>query len=181
MPMAELAVASPSNIKAGRAAAIVLAMLVAIVGIDLLFNAGLLARYYYHPGPVLLSTKLLFRRIPLGYASMLISASFFLWLQSRIGATTIQKGAQLGALWGAVTGTAGGMAMFSFLPLGADFLSGVAVLQVVSYSAAGAIGGAGLGGAKVWKLYTAAATALIVGVGTAMLLQAIGVAPVEHQ
>ncbi len=161
----------PQRLRIGRAVAIVGAMFIASVGIDLLFNAGLLAEFYVNPGPALLPPRQMLARIPFGYASVVLTLGFLLWLLRRTGVDGWRPGLRFGLIFGAILGAAGGLGLFSILPLGAGLLAGVAVCQMVQYGVAGAIGGAGLAGTRAWRLYIAAIAILVGGTVAASILQ----------
>lgn len=155
-----------------RTAGILLAMFLASLGIDFLFNAGILAHFYLHPGPAMLPVRLLMRRIPFGYASILITVAFELWLIYRLAVRGALAGAKFGAIIGFVIGAAGALGLFSVLPLGVDYLVGMAICQIVEYSITGAIGSSGLESGRVFKAITIGFAILIAGVAAGLAMQA---------
>jgi|SRR5579863_432207 len=155
----------------GRMIGILLAMFLPTLGIDFLFNAGILAHFYLHPGPAMLPVHLLMRRIPYGYASILITVGFELWLIYRLDVRGAFAGAKFGAMVGFVMGAAGALGLFSVLPLGIDYLFGMAVCQVVEYAISGAIGGYGLGSGSVLKPFVIGLAVLLVGIVAGLAIQ----------
>lgn len=166
-----------TQLSAGRAMSTVLAMWVAVLGIDGLFHAGLLARFWANPGPALLPTELLFKRIPFAYASFLLTLGLFFWLEHKTGARGAGAGARFGAIFGGVLGAAGGLGMFSAVPLGVDFLAGIAVSQLVQYTIAGAIGGLALARRGAGRIWAIAIGTLVGGLAIAIAIQNLGLIP----
>jgi hypothetical protein len=158
----------------GRAAGILLAMFLAALGIDFFFNAGLLAHFYRNPGPALLSPERLMRRIPFGYASIVLTLALELWLLYRIGIRGVVAGARFGALIGLMLGVAGGLGLFSVFPLGPGYLAGVAATQIVEYTVAGALAGKGIDSERIFKLIAIGFGVLIVGLAAGIAMQAAG-------
>ena len=80
---------------------------VAMIGVDLLFHAGLFAGVFDQARePNLLSDAVLFRRIPAAYATLLVAAAALAWLLDRT-ATTRRSPRLTGAVAGAVIGVLG--------------------------------------------------------------------------
>ena len=148
------------------------AMFLATLGVDFLFHAGLLARYYRHPGPALLPVPQLIRRIPFGYASMLLTLAFELWLICRVGLRGTKAGAGFGAIFGLVLGVAGAIGLFSLVPLGVDYLASVAVCQVIEYAIAGALAGSAMKSGRSLRVAMIGAAILLAGVAGGLAMQA---------
>jgi len=162
---------SPLN---GRSiAGILFAMFLSALGVDFLFNAGLLAHFYVHPGAVLLPPQQLVRRIPFGYASILLTLGFELWLLLRIEIRGTAAGTAFGAVLGAVLGIAGGLGLFSLTPLGPGFLAGVALCQFVEYTVAGALAGTAIESRRVGKVIALGFAILIAGAACSAAIQAL--------
>ncbi|MBZ5618066.1 MAG: hypothetical protein LAQ69_04915 [Acidobacteriia bacterium] len=92
----------------------------AIIGLDLLMNAGLLAPFYHWDQPGLLPPMKMFQYIPLGYASFLFWSIALVWLIVRTRSYSAAAGARFGAKLGALLGGAaflGWLSMFSFPPV----------------------------------------------------------------
>jgi|HubBroStandDraft_2_1064218.scaffolds.fasta_scaffold05028_2 hypothetical protein len=149
----------------------------AALGIDFVFHAGLLAHFYLNAGPSLLSRQLLFRRIPFGYASILLTLAFELWLMRRFGVLGARAGTRFGAVFGGVMGVAGSLGLFSVVPFGASFLVGIAVCQLVEYTLAGALLGSGLESKRVLRVIVIGSVVFIIGVAAGLAMQATGFAP----
>jgi len=93
---------------AHRLALLTLLSWIVMLGFDFFLHAGVLAPLYLQPSPFLLPAQQAFRRIPLGYSSLLVLAIFLLWLLVRLrlqrGRDGAIFGAQVGAfVWGAMT------------------------------------------------------------------------------
>ena len=148
------------------------AMFLAALGVDFLVHAGILARYYVHPGPALLTTQQLVRRIPFGYASMLLTLVFELWLLSRMGVRSSKGGAWFGAVFGTVLGVAGAIGLFSLVPLGPNYLAMVAVSQIMEYTIAGALAGSSLASGRALRVVIIGFVTLVIGVAAGLAMQA---------
>lgn len=77
----------------------------AMLGVDFLVHAGLLAGLYARQSPFLLPPVEAFRRIPLGYAGFLLLAVLLAWILPRFNISTLKGafwfGIKLGAIvWG---------------------------------------------------------------------------------
>lgn len=164
---------SASHLNGLAIAGILLAMLLSALGVDLLFNAGLLAHFYVHPGRALLPPQQLIRRIPFGYASILLTLAFELWILLRMEVHGAGAGARLGAVFGAVLGVAGGLGLFSLVPLGPTFLGGIAVCQFVEYSVAGVIAGGAIQSRRVGRAIVIGLLILVAGAAGSVATQAL--------
>ncbi|HMD95715.1 MAG TPA: hypothetical protein VKM93_00075 [Terriglobia bacterium] len=160
----------------GRLVAIAGAMWIAFLGVDFLFSAGLLSRYYVNPGPVFLPPALMFRRIPFGYGSFLLLTALLLWLERHLGIRGAAAGARFGAAFGLVFAVAGNIGLFSMFPLGGDMLAAWAACEWAEFTVAGGIGGAGLAQAPATRLYAVAGGILIGGFLVAAVMQNAGLA-----
>ncbi len=152
-------------------------MFLATVGVDFLFHGGLLAHYYVHPGPALLPPPQLIRRIPFGYASMLLTLAFEFWLLYRVGVRSAKGGARFGAIFGSALGVAGAIGWFSVVPLGPGYLASVAVCQIIENMVAGALAGMAIESGRVLRIVVISTIILVAGIAAGIAVQATGLAP----
>jgi hypothetical protein len=116
----------------------------AVIGLDFLLNAGVLAPFYDWERPGLLPPSKMFQYIPLGYASFLFWSIVLVWLLARTHSYGAAAGARFGAKLGALLGGAaflGGLSIYAFPPL-MQFCWAVA--QALIFTLAGAVIGASL-------------------------------------
>lgn len=74
----------------------------AMVGLDFLLHAGLLARFYITGNAFLLAPIEAFQRIPLGYAALLLEAILLVWLVPRFSVANWRQAFWFGLLLGAL-------------------------------------------------------------------------------
>jgi hypothetical protein len=109
----------------------------AMVGVDLLFHAGLFAAVFDRARePSLLADEALFRRIPVAYLTLLVGATVLAWLLSRLGATG-GVASIVGSASGLVVGVMGLGALWTAVDItGLLVLAGTIVLVVQGAAAA---------------------------------------------
>jgi hypothetical protein len=149
----------------------------AVIGVDLLLGAGLLARFLVWQHPCLLPPIKAFQYIPLGYAVFLLWTILVLWLSIRVGVSGFRSGALFAAKLGVVVSGAGSLGMASMLTLPPPvllvfFADGFAVFCV-----AGAVVGAGLGASRLRPLALRVGAFFLVCVVVTVALQSLGLAP----
>jgi len=151
----------------------------AIIGLDFLMNAGLLAPFYRWDQPGFLPPVKMFQYIPLGYASFLLWSIALVWLAVRTRSYTAASGAVFGARLGALLGGAaflGWLSIFSFPPV---MLFCWAFDHAVSFTVAGAV----IGGTLTAPRLRPAVRRVFVLVGICLLvtvaMQSFGLAPVK--
>ena len=167
----------PMQIFSKTIAGALIAMFLATLGVDFVFHAGILAHYYVHPGPALLPPQQLIRRIPFGYASLLLTMAFELWLMHRAGVRGAKAGAWFGTIFGLLLGAAGAIGLFSLVPLGPDFLAAITVCQILEFAIAGALAGIAIESGRVLRPVIIGSVILIAGVIAGLAMQATGLAP----
>ncbi|HKJ92803.1 MAG TPA: hypothetical protein VJ957_06525 [Longimicrobiales bacterium] len=149
----------------------------AMLGIDALLHAGILARMYTAPRPFLLPPEQAFRRIPLGYASFLVQAVLLTWLCWRLDIRRAVDGLRFGLLLGGVIWGSLTLGLASIATASTGLLIGWFVGQTVELGVAGAVVGAGLKAERLRRL-SLAVLALVVGcLIITVVLQNIGLAP----
>ncbi len=109
---------------------IVLAWLL-VVGIDLFFNAGLVAWMFdQRREPNLLPDTILFRRIPAAYLALALSVVALAWLVDRIQ-LPVGRAAAVGGIAGLVVGVQGLGALWTAIDItGVFVMVGIAILAI---------------------------------------------------
>jgi len=167
----------PPELPRTRIAACTLLAWVAMIGVDFLVHAGVLARLYVEPQPFLLPPETAFRLIPLGYASLVFFAALLVWLAVRLGARGAAAGARVGLVLGGLLWAALTLGLASIATASYALLAGWLVGQTMQAAVGGAVIGAGLA-AKRMGLVVSSVMALVVGcVVTVVVLQTMGLAP----
>jgi hypothetical protein len=149
----------------------------AMIGVDFLLHAGVLARLYLEPSPFLLTPQRAFALIPVGYLSFLVLAFFLVWLMARLGVEGWRAGGafglQLGALaWGALTL---GLLSISTAPLA--LMIGWFVGQTIEFGIAGMVVGSALAAVPYRRLLLLVLAGLVGAFVITIILQSLGLAP----
>ena len=149
----------------------------AMIGVDFLLHAGLLARLYTEPSPFLLPPSRAFALIPLGYLSFLLLALLILWLARRLGIHAARAGfvfgLQLGAiLWGAFV-----LGLASISTASPSLLAGWLVGQAVELGVGGAVVGSGLGRRPLRSILLRVLALALAAFVVTIALQSAGLAP----
>ena len=116
----------------------------AMIGVDFFLHGGLLAPTYTQESPFLLSAMDSFRRIPLGYLALLVSAGFLVWFFIRAAVEGWRKGLLTGTIIGLLMGLSLVLGLYSISTASLKFLTGWFISQVLEMGIAGAIIGQGL-------------------------------------
>lgn len=110
------------------------------IGVDLFFNAGLFSGLFDQARePSLLPDDVLFRRIPVAYAALLVGVAGLAWLIDRLERDDARGGVMLGAVMGVVVAALGVVNLWTAVDMTLLFLVGAAVVQIVEFGAAGAL------------------------------------------
>jgi hypothetical protein len=159
-----------------RPAASVALSWLAMVGLDFVLHAGLLAPLFDWDSPFLLPAQEAFARIPLGYLALLVLAAALAWALPRCGIERGRAGALLAGGSGAVAWGAFLLGLWSISTADAGLLVGWWAGQTVELTLGGAVIGSILGGMRVSAV--ARRVAAVVGVGAVLtvILQTIGYA-----
>jgi hypothetical protein len=173
--IAEERAGTPRLTSAGYAF-LVLAMWLAMVAVDLVFNAGLFSAIFFRPGPFLLAPRTLFARIPVGYLSFLMLAILLLWLMVRLGVKGSRAGWRCGVVAGALTGGAFLAGLYSVSTAEVSLLFAWFTTGTVQMGAAGGIAGLGLDRARPRWLLVAASGGLIAAILIIATMQTLGLA-----
>jgi hypothetical protein len=149
----------------------------AIIGLDLLMNAGLLARFYNWELPGFLPPMKMFQFIPLGYAAFLLWSITLVWLIRRTGAIGLGAGAAFGAKLGVLLAGAAFLGWMSIFAFPARMLFCWAVDHVLTYTLAGAVVGSGLAAPRLRKLTFAVIALVVACVVISVVMQSLGLVP----
>ncbi len=160
-----------------RLIAIALLAWIAMIGLDFLIHAGLLARLYAEPSPFLLPPSRAFALIPLGYLSFFLLAMLILWLARRLGVHTARAGflfgLQLGAImWGAFT-----LGLASISSAKPPLLAGWFIGQAIELGVGGAVAGSALGDRPLKSVLVRVLALVIAAFVLTVALQTAGLAP----
>lgn len=148
----------------------------AMLGIDLVLHAGLLAPLYDWDSPFLLRPEEAFVRIPVGYLGLLVLAIGLVWLLPRFRVQRGRDGARIAGAFGAVGWGALVLGLWSISTADPGLLAGWWVGQTVELGLGGAVIGSMLGGMRVRAVTWRVAALLVAGAISAVVLQAIGYA-----
>jgi hypothetical protein len=150
---------------------------VAMIGIDLLLHAGLLAPLYDWDSPFLLSPQEAFVRIPAGYLAFGILAGGLVWLIGRIGMRSPWEAARIGAIGGAVAWGALLLGLWSISSADPSLLAAWWVGQTAQLAIGGYVAGLVLAGARLRAVAWGVVAILLIGAVVAVVLQSVGYAP----
>lgn len=148
----------------------------AMIGVDVLLHAGLLAPLYDWDSPFLLRPAEAFARIPAGYLAFLGLAIGLAWLLARLGVRRGRDGARIGGALGALAWGALVLGLWSISTADPALLAGWWAGQTVELAVGGAVLGATLGGARLRVVAWRVGLLLVVGIVAAVVLQTIGYA-----
>lgn len=149
----------------------------AMIGIDLLLHAGLLAPLYDWDSPFLLSPQEAFVRIPAGYVAFGVLAAGLAWLLRQLGPRTPGEAARIGAIGGAVAWGALLLGLWSISSADPALLAAWWIGQTAQLAIGGYVAGLVLAGARLRSITWGVIAILLIGALVAVVLQSIGYAP----
>jgi hypothetical protein len=149
----------------------------AMLGLDFLLHAGLLAGLYLQAGPFLLPPLTAFQLIPIGYLSFFLPAILLAWLMRRLNLTGWRAGAIFGLKVGGLTWGAFVLGLLSISTASISLLVGWFFGQTLEMALAGAVIGSGLAGMRLRRLFGIVIVFLLLSVITVIILQSVGVVP----
>jgi hypothetical protein len=149
----------------------------AMIGVDFFLHGGLLAAVYVQKSPFLLSPMESFRRIPLGYLALLVSAGFLVWIMNRAGAEGWRRGLIAGTCIGAVMGVSLTLGLYSISTASPQLLAAWFAGQVFEMGIAGAVIGQGLAIDTLRNLTRVVILGVILLFVATIVLQSVGLAP----
>jgi hypothetical protein len=155
----------------------VLAAWVLTLAFDLFLHAGVMAHFYVRDIPFLLDPVTAFRRIPAGYLSFLLLTGSLYWLIARSGVRGGGAGFRWGALAGLMIWGALLLGLWSITTAPADLLLGWWVGQGLELGFAGAVLGAGVGGASLRRVWGWVGLMVLALGAVVIALQSMGLAP----
>jgi hypothetical protein len=149
----------------------------AMIGVDLLLHAGLLAPLYRWDSPFLLTPLDAFLRIPAGYLAFGMLALAEAWLIERLDVRTAIQAAILGGAAGAVVWGALVLGLWSISTADPPLLMAWWLGQAAELAIGGYIIGLVMSGARLRSVMWMAVAVLVAGLAVAVVLQSIGYAP----
>lgn len=161
-----------------RSAIHVLVAWLSTVGLDVVIHGGILAPFYATRDPFLLPPEVAFRRIPLGYAGLLLLAILLVWLSVRADVRGVRRGVGFGLALGGLVWGGVALGLASITSARPGLLLGWFLGQTAESGVAGGFVGAGRAGARSSRLVGLAIG--LVGAGFAIVvgLQSAGWVPV---
>lgn len=152
----------------------------AVLGLDFLLHAGLLAGLYLQPSPFLLSPLTALALIPVGYLSLLLLAMLLIWLMIRLELAGWREGLLFGLKLGGLIGGAFMLGLLSVSTASFSLLAGWFVGQTLELALAGAIIGSGLAGMRLRRLFGMVMVFVLLSVIATIILQSLGVVPTSR-
>jgi hypothetical protein len=148
-----------------------------MIGIDFFLHGGLFTGLYEQASPFILSAEDAFRRIPLGYLSLLATVALLVWIVEQSSVRGWRKGLVLGLALGAVMATSYSLGLYSISTASPQLLAAWFTAQVVEIAIAGAIIGQGLMVHSLRKLIITVAIGLVVLFAGTIVIQNTGLVP----
>src|SRR5659263_219838 len=110
------------------------------IGLDLFFNAGVFMPLFdQEREPSLLPDEVLFRRIPVAYAALLIGVAFLAYAIDRVEPRSILIGAAQGGLLGVVLASMGIVSLWTAIDMTGTFVAAGSLVVVLEFAAAAAV------------------------------------------
>jgi hypothetical protein len=162
--------------KAFRPASAVLASWLAMLGIDLVLHAGILAPLYDWGSPFLLQPEEAFVRIPIGYAAFLLLAIGLVWLLPRVGARDGRAGAVVAGVAAALGWGAFVLGLWSISTASPGLLLGWWAGQTAELAVGGYVIGALIAGVRLRRVALLVAALVATCAIVAIVLQSVGYA-----
>jgi hypothetical protein len=175
--MSALAKAEITPVSRKRFIQITMLAWLAVISLDFLMNAGLLARFYNWDLPGFLSPLKMFQYIPLGYACFLLWSILLVWLMTRLSVSGFRAGAIFGLKVGILLAVAGFLGQMSVFDFPAWMLLLWIVPNTLSFTVAGAVAGTGLAAARLRPLALRVVALFLVCLVGGIVLQNIGPNP----
>lgn len=166
-----------TNFSARQLIIITLLSLLSQIGFDLFQNAGLFAKLWLESSAVFLPPEKMFKLIPLGYLSFLISSSMLVWLMVGLGISGWRNGALFGLKIGSFLSFAMVLGMASVFPVKSVLLAAWLFGGIGQNSIAALVIGSGLGGAHLGRLAIKVIVLVLVSAIVVIVMQNLGMAP----
>jgi hypothetical protein len=148
---------------------------------DFFQHAGLFAKLWIESRAAFLPPEELFKRIPLGYLSFLITSSMLVWLMVRLGISGSKQGALFGFKIGAFLSCSYVLGMASGFPIKPALLIAILFGSTAQSAIAAGVIGSGVSGAHLGRLSLKLIVFLILVLIAYFLLQSLGLAPPMQQ
>jgi hypothetical protein len=152
---------------------------ISMISYDFFLHGGLLSEVYNKTTPFLLSADEAFRFLPLGYASLLITAILLTWLMSKLQITTAIKGFTFGVIFGFLIWGAFVLGLRSISTADTSLLWGWFIGQPIELGIAGGVIGKGLGSESLKKLFGVVILILVISIVLTIILQSVGFATLK--
>lgn len=118
----------------------VLAAWALTIGLDLFFNAGVFMPLFDQARePSLLPDEVLFRRIPIAYAALLIGVAFLARAIDRVEPRSIPIAAAQGGLFGVVLALMGVVSLWTAIDMTGAFVAAGSLVVVLQFASAAAV------------------------------------------
>lgn len=151
----------------------------AVVGFDLLMNAGLMAPFNNWQLPGFLPAAKMFQYIPLGYAAFLLNVILLLWLMLRSHVSGARAGAAFGLMFGILMGGSGFLGQMSIFAFPVRMLSCWAVFNTLLFALAGAVIGSGIAAARLRPLVYRVLALVLICIVVSLVMQNLGFVPAQ--
>jgi hypothetical protein len=148
---------------------------------DFFLYAGLFAKLLIESRAAFLPPEELFKRIPLGYLSYLITSGMLVWLMVRLGISGWKQGALFGLKIGAFLSCSYVVGMASGFPIKPALLIAILFGSTAQSAIAAGVIGSGVSGARLGRLSLKLVAFLILVLIAYFLLQSLGLAPPMQQ
>lgn len=149
----------------------------AIIGIDLLMNAGILGPFINWEQPGLLPPMKMFQYIPLGYAAFLLLTVLLLWLMLRLNVSGARAGAVFGVKFGVLLAAAGFLGEMSIFAFPKATLFCFALDKALYCIVLGAVIGSGLAAESLRPLTRRVVALFLLCIVISVVMQNLGLVP----
>lgn len=147
------------------------------IGFDLFQGAGVFAKLWLEARAVFLPPEQMFKLIPVGYLSFLISSSLLVWLMVRLGISGWKPGALFGLKLSGFLSSSWVLGVASVFPVKVVVLIVWLFVGLAQLSIAAAVIGSGLQSEHLGRLTAKVGVFLLVSALAAVILQNLGMAP----
>jgi len=118
-------VLSSSSVIRKRYLQLILLVWFAIIGVDFFLHAGLFTSIYTQASPFLLPAMDSFRRIPIGYLALLVSAVFLVWFMNMASVRGWKNGLLIGSIIRVLTGASLFLRLYSISTASVQLPAGI--------------------------------------------------------
>lgn len=108
------------------------------IGIDVFFNAGLFGALFDQARePALLPDDVLFMRIPVAYAALLLGVGTLAWLLDRIDTDDVRSALVAGIGFGGLIAVLGPVYLWTAIDMSAGFVAAAVLVLIVEFGSVG--------------------------------------------